>query len=306
MKKYSSIIVAGIAAVLLTACTRPHPVDEIKEVGASETAFLVALDGDTLKNQSSLKSVEFLESAKISGKRIVIPHKIIDTCKDCFGNDHLMDVPTVKLYTINRAPVARSWTASPGTGTSINNQAFSVESSESIDYDIGATMLAHINEADTAKYLYLYSGVQLEKVIDNQVRTFVSAVVSREMGSHPLDWNRLNKNAVFTTAFKETKEFFSTQGITIDTLGYTEGMNYHDPSIQKAINAKFAADINVEIASKTLEAANKFAQSKDAVQAQQAIENRKRELDNNSAAITKWNGVLPSNMAGAIPFINIK
>ena len=64
--------------------------------------------------------------------------------------------------------------------------------------------------------------------------------------------------------------------------------------------------MNVEIAAKTLEAANKYAQAKDAVKAQQDIENRKRELDIQAAATAKWNGILPTTVAGAMPFINVK
>lgn len=308
--KFKYLLVGALlSTAFLAGCTQPKAVDEIKIIGPSDTAFLVALDGDTLKNQNSMKSAEFLESAKISAKRVLIPHKIINTCPDCNTGDysHYLDVPTAQLFTVSRAPVARSWTSSAATGTSAKNEAFSVESNESIDFDIGATIIAHVAEADTAKFLYLHSGSQLETVIDGQVRNYVSSILSREMGSHNIDWDRQNKNAVFTTAFNETKTFFAAQGITIDSLGFTEGMTYHDPAIQKAINAKFAADMNVQIAEKTLEAANQYAQAKDAVKVQQDIENRKRELDLQAAAIAKWDGKLPvTNASGAMPFVNLK
>ena len=46
MKK-TMVLPAMAGALLLTACTH-NAIDEFHEVGPSETAFLIALDGDTM------------------------------------------------------------------------------------------------------------------------------------------------------------------------------------------------------------------------------------------------------------------
>lgn len=285
MKKV--ILVAVIGAIMAGCGLRP--VDELRIVGPSETAFLVSLEGDTLKNQAALRSVDFYEKSKISAKRVLIPHKIIDTCPSCSGNDHQKDVATAQLFTVNRAPISREWTAS-AKGTSPKNQAFGVESNESIDFDIGATITAHIAEEGAAKFLYFYSGKQLEEIIDTNVRSFMSSQISTQMGSQTVDWDRTHKNEVFATALKNAREFFSAQGITIDNLGFTEGMTFRDPAIQIAINKKFEADQQVGINAKIVEAAEMLAKAKDAVAATQALENRKREIEITAMAVAKWDG----------------
>ena len=300
MKKLTiALLISSVFA--LSACTEPHPVDTIETIGPSETAFLVALQGDTLKNQSKMKSVDFLESSKVQAKMITIPHKILDLCPACNGvtEGRYKDVPTAVVYKVSRAPVSRIWTSSSTTGTTSTNQAFSVESSESVDFDIGATIIAHISEENTAKFLFLYKGDQLTAVIDTNVRTYSSGVVSKEFGLHTYDWARANKSAVFETALKAASSFFEPQGITIDSLSFTDGITPHDPAIQKAINAKYVADQSVGIAEETLIAANKLAQAKDAVAAQQTLENRRRELDLQAAAIAKWDGRMPASVVSS-------
>ena len=294
-----ALIISSVFA--LSACTEPHPVDAVESIGPSETAFLVALQGDTLKNQSKMKSVDFLENSKVQAKLITIPHKILDLCPTCNGQSdgRYKDVPTAVLYKVSRAPVSRVWTSSTSTGTSAANQAFSVESSESVDFDIGATIIAHISEENTAKFLYLYKGDQLTAVIDTVVRTYISGVVSKEFGLHTYDWARANKSAVFEIALKSASEFFAPQGISIDSLSFTDGITPHDPAIQKAINAKYVADQSVGIAEETLIAANKLAQAKDAVAAQQTLENRRKELDLQAAAIAKWDGHMPASVVSS-------
>ena len=296
------LVVACFATLTLSGCTRPK--NELVEIGPLDTAILVPLEGDNFKNQDATKTIQFLESKKVSAKRIEIPHKYIDTCPGS-GMPCNQDVATVKLFTVSHKPVHREWTSLATTGTSPKNQAFVSESSESIDFHIGATILAHVEESDAAVYLYRYAGVPLEEVIDNQVRAYVSSALSQQFGVMTYDQIRNGKVEIFHKALAQSQDFFKPQGITIDALGFSDGLTPTDQSIQKAINDKFAADMKVEVAKKTLDAANMFAQSKEAVKAQQELENRKRELDIQAAAVAKWNGVLPTNTGGVIPFINL-
>jgi hypothetical protein len=302
MKK---LIALAILAFSLTACV-PRPVDEYVEIGPSETAFLVTLDGNTKEGQGKLNSIEYLEKNKVQAKRVFIPHTIINKCPTKLIGGCYEDAPSARLFKINRAPVTREWTSNTKTGTSATNQAFKVESNESIDFFIGATLTARVDEADTAKFLYYYSGKQLAEIVDSDVRGYIGSIISQQFGSNVVDWGRKNKNVIFNTALEQARKHFADFGITIIQLGYTEGMNYTDEAIQKAINKKFEADMSVEAAQKQLEAAQKLAQAGAAVQMSQELEMKKKLVDGQIEMMKKWDGKLPTTMYGTDPFAALR
>lgn len=273
----------------LSACT-PIAKNEMVEIGSNETAFLIKMDGDSAKEQTKFQSEEILNQNKIASKRVMIEHKLIDLCSNCVTSHEWVDVPAYRLFKINRAPVTREWTSSAATGTSAKNQAFHVETNESIDFSIGANITSHIAESDAAKFLYHYGGKQLEDVIDQDVRGFVSSSLSQQFGNENLDFARTHKVEIFDKTFKEAKEYFIKFGITVDRIGFTEGMTYTDSNIQKAINQKFEADQNAQIAKKTLEAAETNAKAGVAVKAQQDFELEKMRLEIEKLKVQKWDG----------------
>lgn len=285
-----------LAGVLTLSACAPSINNEMVEVAPNETAFLIKLDGDTAKNQNKFSSEEFLEQNKIATRRVVIEHRVVDLCQNCTFRHNYVDMAAFKLIKINRAPVTREWTASGTTGTSTKNEAFHVESSESIDFTIGANITTHISEADAAKFLYHYGGKQLEDVIDQDVRGFVSSSLSKQFGAQTLDYGRNNKVQIFAQTFQEAKAYFAAFGITIDRLGFTDGMTYSDNQIQSAINKKFEADQQVEIAKKTLEIAQMQGAARDAVKAQQDYELRRYDQETERLKIQKWNGVGPQSV----------
>ncbi|MBV8656832.1 MAG: hypothetical protein JO142_03305 [Burkholderiales bacterium] len=296
MKIVYTVLATAVGTALLAGCA-PRPVDEYVEVGPSETAFLIALDGNTLQNQTRLQSVAFLEQNKVSAKRVIIPHKAVNVCPSCFF-PKWTELASARLIRVNRSPVTREWTRPANTGTSPRNQAFAVESNESIDFDIGGTMTAHITEEDAAKFLYFYAGKSLEDVADSNIRSVISASLARQFGANSLDWGRTHKNEVFANALADAREAFGAKGITIDNLGFVEGMTYHDSRIQDAINKKFEADVQVEAAKQQLAAAETLAKAQAAVQVQQELEMRKRDLDLRAKAIEKWDGHMPQVVGG--------
>jgi hypothetical protein len=285
------------SAFLLSACS-PNVNNELVEIAPNKTAFLIKLEGDNLKEQNKFQSEEFLEKNKIATRRITIEHKLVNLCQNCIISHEWKDVPAYRLIQIDRTPVTREWTSNAVTGTSPKNQSFHVETNESIDFGIGANITANITEKDAAKFLYHYGGKQLEDVIDQDVRGFISSSLSQQFGSQSLDYGRTHKVEIFSKAFSDAKEYFIQYGITISRLGFTEGMNYTDSNIQKAINQKFEADMNAEIAKKTLEAAETNAKAKEAVKAQQEFELRKAELEIEKLKVQKWNGVNSSTLVG--------
>lgn len=285
LKLVTMVAFAGV----LGACT-PAAKNEIVEIGSNETAFMIKMDGDSAKEQTKFQSEEILNQNKIASKRVIIEHKLIDLCNNCTTSHEWVDVPTYRLFKIKRAPVTREWTASSTTGTSPKNQAFHVETNESIDFSIGANITAHISETDAAKFLYHYGGKQLEEVIDQDVRGFVSSSLSQQFGSQNLDFGRAHKVEIFSKTYTEAKEYFVKFGISIDRIGFTEGMTYTDSNIQKSINQKFEADQNAQIAKKTLEAAETNAKAGVAVKAQQDFELEKIRLEIEKLKVQKWDG----------------
>jgi hypothetical protein len=294
MKKTIAITLLALSASLaLTGCYRKAQ-DEFVEIKPDETAFLVSLEGDTKTNQAKFDSVAVMEEHKISAKRVIIPHKLLNTCPSCTTAEYV-DVPTARLFTVTRKMVSREWTATD-KGTKKENQAISVESNESIDFDLGVMITAHIAESDTATFLYNYSGSQLSDIMDGDVRSIVGKELADQFGTHSLEEDRHDKIAYFHATFDKVAKFFKDKGITIDSLGSAEGMTYHDKAIQTAINNKFAAEMSKAAARDQADAAAILVANKDAVLMQQNFEIRKRELDIEELRARKFNGVLPTTV----------
>lgn len=286
---YYSVLVSSIA--FLSAC-QPVVHDDFVEIQPNETAFLIALDGNTQRNQEKMNSIEFLNANKVQAKRVRVPHQIVDACPNSVQHCYI-DQPAAKLVRISRTPVSREWTSQNNTGTSTRNQAFHVESNESIDFLIGATITTHVSEEDTARFLYYYAGNQLEEVVDNNIRSYIGSILAHEFGGASLDYGRSHKNEVFAAALDSASKHFKERGITIDNFGYSEGMTYSDPRIQDAINKKFEADMLKSTAEAQVEAAAKFAQAKESVIAMQELEFHKKLVDAQVGMAAKWDGHAP-------------
>jgi hypothetical protein len=286
-------LMAVAAGALLGGCGNAPEVVEIKP---NETAFLIQMDGNT-KNQKTFMSEEYLTENKVASKRIVIPYV------DLPGGRWGQRVLAAKLITVDRAPVTREWTRSEKTGTSPSNQAIAVESNQSIDFTIGVVMTASIPEANAAKFLYPYAGTPLSTVADTNIRGFVQTALANEFGAIDLDAARKQKGQIFERVFKEAKAAFAEKGVSIDTLGYSEGMTYTDPNIQRAINETFQAQMAAQKAEqKVLEAhqlrlaAEEFAKAKEASVAKVDLDIRLLQAQTQMRAAEKWDGHLPANV----------
>jgi hypothetical protein len=230
---------------LQAGCMKPYDVPEFVEIKPNETAFLIALEGDAKTNQAKFQSVEYLDTVKVATKRVQIPHREISIGR---WRTDVKYIPTVKLITVDRIPVTRSWTQ-PGTGTnSTKDEAIQVESQDSVGFGIGVTCTAAIEEADAAKFLYNYAGRTLHEIMDSDVRNWIQAFASTNFGNLPLNECQKTKGEIFIACEKEAKEFFKTYGITIRKLGYAEGMTYENKDIQKQIDDAFAAELQKKVA----------------------------------------------------------
>jgi len=280
------IIICSMASLATFGCG-PMQVEVNEEIKPNETAFLVPLEGATKGGQAQFMSEDYLNTNKVAVKRVTIPTRQRNTGR--LPGDFEW-IPTMKLIRVDRTPVTRVWTRGKDTGTGSSNQAFCVESRESVDFCVGATSIASITEANAAKYQYHFAGKPLSTVMDEDIRGFASNILSREFGARTLDQARGEKSEIFTTAFKETAEFFESRGVTLLSFGGSEGLQYTDFKIQDAINRTFIAEndkntaeneriaqekrnaLNVAKAVAEREAAEEFAKAKEA---QTAI----RELD---------------------------
>lgn len=226
----------GFSVFLLTAC-KPYGATQIIEIKPNETAFVVPLVGDAT-TQLQFQSIEFLEGKQVASKQVEISMR-----------EHRIGrlpwqiewIPSVAVIIVDRTPVTREWTSANDTGTSISNQAFRVESRESIDFAVGATCSALVEEQNAAKFLYYFSGKSLPEVIDENIRGFVQAELFNEFGSRTLEQGRADKREIFENVYARTKAQFEPLGITITSLGGSEGLIYSDKNVQAVINDNFAS-----------------------------------------------------------------
>ncbi|MFL6657343.1 MAG: SPFH domain-containing protein [Massilia sp.] len=281
-----------LCTLALAGCTRP----EVIEIKPNETAFLIQMDGNS-KTQKAFMSEEYLADNKVASKRVVIPYTSVP------GGGWTQYMLSAKLITVDRTPVTREWTHSEKTGTSTSNQAISVESRESIDFTVGVVMTASIPEHSAAKFLYHYAGTPLSAVADTNIRGYVQAALSREFGARELDAARKDKAAIFTKVYEETRAAFSAKGISIDNLGYSEGMTYADPAIQKSINETFEASMAVQKAEQKVKeayqlrlAAEEFVKAKEASIAKIDLDIRQVQAQAQLESVRKWDGHLPANV----------
>ncbi|HEV8607524.1 MAG TPA: SPFH domain-containing protein [Tepidisphaeraceae bacterium] len=307
---------------LLGGCGDFHE-ERFEEVAPNETAFVIPLSGSK-EEQEKFKSLDYLKSAKVSAKRIQIPTVQHDTG---YGPGAYTWLPTVKVIKVDRSPITREWVVRR-VGSSVKDQAIAVESLESIGFSAGATITVSIREEDTPQFLYYYFGKKLEDVMDQNVRSFVQMVLSREFGNRMMADCMKDKAKIFEQCFQEAKALFAQKGITIEYFGSTEGLEYDDPKIQEAINRKFVAQtdimtaqqealaaaernkvaiakaetdarIRVANAKADAEAAEQFMRAGDAMILKAQLDIAKAQADAMKTAAERWKGDVPATILPA-------
>jgi hypothetical protein len=323
MKNKTILTLLAVASLTLASCMKPVRVDPIKEIEPNETAFVIPLELGT-ENQEKLESVDFLQKNQVAAKRIVIPQRERKVGR--FGHE-IEWIPTVRVVTVDRTPVTRSWTEEPDKNNRKNpsTSTLGVESKDSIGFSVGVNVSAHIEEADTAKYLYYYRGNDLASVMDKNVREKVHTVLSQEFASRTLEECKTEKIVIRDALQTQVADHFKTYGITITSIGLAEGLFFEQPEIQEAINAAYVAEMEVKReAQKTAAQAeiNKrlLAQAQgekaQALEFAAAAEERKKLVDIEitklkaealKTAAEKWNGQVPHYLGGGEQFLlNLK
>ena len=295
----------------LVGCMGPVQLEVNEEIKPNETAFFIPLEGATKEGQAQFMSEDYLNKNKVATKRVTIPTRQRNTGR---GPGSFEWIPTMKLIRVDRTPVTRVWTRGKDTGTSASNQAFCVESKESVDFCAGATSIASITEEDAAKYQYHFAGKPLAAVMDEDIRGYAGNILSREFGNRTLDKGRNEKAQIFVTTFTETRDFFKQRGVTLLAFGSSEGLQYTDQKIQDAINKTFIAEndkltaenerlaqekrnsLNVAKAVAEREAAQEFAKAKEAQVAIRQLDIQTMQAQAILEAAKKWNGQMPASI----------
>ncbi len=304
----------------LTGCG-DYQEKKYEEVAPNEAAFVIPLTG-TADEQAQFKSLDYLTKAKVAAKRIEIPTEQHNTGR---GPGSYIWLPTVKVIKVDRSPITREWTRGKNNGTSPKDQAIAVESLESINFRAGVSLTVSIRDEDAPKFLYFYFGKKLEDVVDQNMRSFVQGVLSREFGNLTLAECAKSKAKVFKTAYEETKTQFLEKGITLEYLSSSEGLEYDDPKIQESINKKFQAENDILVAKTEAlaneernkvalskakneaeiklmqakadaEAAQEFVKAGDAMMIKAQVDIAKAQAEAMKTAAEKWNGSVPNSI----------
>lgn len=291
-----------VVGILFSAgCIGPPQLEKLETIKSNETAFMVNLEGDTKTNQDMFKSVEFLETKKVPSKQVSLNQRKKNTGRMWWQYEW---IPTQKVFKVNREPVSRAWTSGTDTGSTNTDMAIYVEDSSGIGFGIGVNVTCSIQEADTATYLYNYAEKPLTEILDNNVRGFVQSILSRECADKTLQECITSKRIVTDILMKETSEKFKEKGITVEYLGIAEGLMFENPEIQKSIDKRYQAEVDIKtaeqeklaqdkrnemtvsVAKAEREAAEEFAKAMEA-------STKKLVLEAAVEAAGKWDGKLP-------------
>lgn len=320
--KLLNLLMALLILIALTACMGPALVDKYIDIQPNETAFVVPMEGANKTDQGKFMSLEYLNQAKVAAKRIYIPQKEVSTGR---GPGSYKWIPKVQVIRVDRAPITREWTKSDTSGTDKSNQALSVESLDSINFSVGVTITALVTEEDTAQFLYTYAGKPLSHIVDLNVRGYVLGLLADEFGSRILNKCKTDKKVIFENVRSKTKNFFKQYGITVTSLGHSEGFMYHDKEIQDQINMAYATEMEIKRAADQLKAqkirnqkdlgvartkrrmAEEFARQSSAQAKMITLEIEKIKAEAFKEMVKRWNGEYPANVvpSGSLPLLDL-
>jgi hypothetical protein len=305
------LLVIVMTCTMFTGCRKPYDEPEFVMIEASQTAFLIPLVGDST-TQSAFDSEELLADHKVATKEIEIPHRWVQT-----GRKHWMGEwrPSATLIIVERKPVSRSWESGDSAAASANRAIFG-GSSDNIGIYVGMNCTAMIEEKDAAKFLYRYNNTPLETIIDTDIKKMVEDRFNIETAKYISTDLGAKKGEIMEAVKAYVIPYFKEYGITITVLGLKEDISYENEEIQKAIDARFASEQDLEIQKNKNEAniAKAEAEAQAMIMLAQAQAEANRLL---SESLTlellekmyyeKWDGKLPYIYGGneMTPIINM-
>jgi hypothetical protein len=290
-----AVLTVGIVG--LTGC-KAYDKPEFVEVKPNQTAFVIPLEGTT-SDQGKFESEAYLQKMQVATKRIEIPHRWIKTGRGSGTGEY---VDTVRVIIVDRLPVNRQWFNDASRSSDGKQSGFIGESKDSIKFKIGLTATAKIEEKNTAKFLYQYSGKELQTVMDTEIRNKLGTTLLEEYGSMSMEEIRSHKAEVIAKLREEATPYFEQFGITLQNIGYVGDLEYVDSNVQDAINKAFNAQQDQQAQ------AIKNKTEIDKARAEATANNTRKEsmkeiaemkkLDLQAKWIEKWDGKLPSTTTG--------
>jgi hypothetical protein len=307
------LILSSFLAIALVGC-KPVKVLDVKEIKPNETAWAIPLDGSSSSGQVKFNSVEFLDQKKVASKRIMI-----DKIEYRVGRMpwDIEWIPSTRVITVDRSLITREWTDSPDTGTAGARQGIGVVTKDSVQLRVGLTVTASIDEDDASTYLYYHGEKTLADVMDQNIRSFAVAELTRKYGDLTLQDAQTKGTEIYADLFNDAKAAFKAKGITIQYLGNAEGLTYSDPNVQSAINRSYQASQDAKTAemeqnaqvirnkTKVLtaqadaDAAEKMFAVKEASMFNNQLQVALIEAQARATMAAKWSGNLPSNILPA-------
>jgi hypothetical protein len=275
-KPLKKLFIAGIAAAMLLlspgsaeAYYSKTNYSEWMPILPNQSAFIVPLAGDNLSSQGQFNAKQYSDAKRVPTKMVEIHHAQLP------GSSWISNywVPAENLLIVNRIPYNREWNASPTKGTSSKDEGFECESAESINVRTAIVIAAKIKDEDAATYLATFGVISpfnrpissegmseddgklifastlyakdLASIMDGVVRGKVHTEICNEMGSRSLLDLIAQKTQIISTVEKKVTDFYKTQGITIDYVGWAAPLDY-DQKIQASINNVFIAGRNAQ------------------------------------------------------------
>ena len=229
------------------------------EIGANQSAFMIAMTGANKTNQSKFGSVAYLEENKVAAKRVQIPHIKADNTgalTDYYVSSH-------RVFILDRTPYTRDWSNAVDKGTSTKKEGFRFESSDSFPIETAVTASALVTEEDAAKFFYWFGsanqqtngspeqvfasvakGRSLAEVMDTVVHSRIQVLLAREFGKRKLIEGMQSKAVIMDIVETTVKQEFAKQGITITSIGFSSDLTY-EPKIQDALDSAFIAQMKL-------------------------------------------------------------
>jgi hypothetical protein len=320
-KGISKIFLMFMVLVMFSACAPPK-LDKYVEIAPNETAYVIPVE-DEPAGQQKFASEEYLEEKKVGAKRIYLTQRKLKTGRWWFNR---VWVPTIKVIRVDRKPIRLIWGENDKIG------GIRVESRDSIGFTVGIDITAHIDEANTSKFLYNFPVGDLNKVLSDAVKSKATEILGREFAKYDLEGTaevvnhkgevikeavagaRERKGEIVSIAKEELIAHFEKRGVTIDTFGLVGGLDYDNVEIQNAINRNFESALDIENrrnerlaqeetnqkmidkANAEQESAKKFALAQESRTAQVRLEIEKMNAEARLKWADSWDGKLPTNM----------
>jgi len=304
IKKIISLMFLAVVAMYATGC-KPYMQPKFEDVGPSETAFVIPLEGDAT-TQTKMQSEDMLRQHMVSAKRIQVSQREVSVGRGWWAVQYL---PTVRVIKVDRATVTREWTEDDKSGTSERNQAIGANTKNGQGFIARMNIAAQIQEDDAPKFLYYYASRKLEQVMDAEIYSRISARFVNESEQYTTDELMSSKGKIMDKVSADVLPYFKERGVTITVLGLKGELKFTTPEVQATMDKSFitakealnqdSINSKKEKEAKAMALYGKTLLSPEG-QAATNLQLKQKELENQTALIAAyteyvktWNGVGP-------------